>query len=312
MTAALRWGVLGARSNIWNRVLRPAMEASTVCEVVSLGSREGGVSYADVVADANVEAVYIPLPNGMHREWAERCAAAGKHVLCEKPLAPTSADAAAMAGTFAAAGLVLAEAYFAPFHPRTEQLLALVRAGGLGSLRSARAHFTFDKPDRTDYRWNPDQGGGSLLDVGIYCIEPMLAAAGRRVEDVRGVAATAHREGGVDAVFHAWLDLGAGLAASFTTGMAAPLQQSLELVGSAGTVRIADRAYVAGEHDDHFTVERVDGTAERVVTGGANPYRLMIEQFVRTVRGEAEWPRGNDRAVALLHLEERLLAAAQR
>ncbi|HEX9258905.1 MAG TPA: Gfo/Idh/MocA family oxidoreductase, partial [Acidimicrobiales bacterium] len=212
MTKPLKWGVLGSRSNIWNGALRPAMEASDICEIGSLGSRGGTVSYEDVLADASVEAVYIPLPNGMHREWAERCAAAGKHVLCEKPLAPTADDAAAMADACAAAGVILAEAYFAPFHPRAARLMQMAQDGDLGELRSLRAHFSFNKPDLEDYRWNPDQGGGSLLDVGIYCIEPMLAASGRRAEDVGAVSATAHRtDRGVDAVFHAWLDLGDGL-----------------------------------------------------------------------------------------------------
>src|SRR5207249_1242510 len=97
---------------------------------------------ADLLDDPEVEAVYIPLPNSLHREWVERAAAAGKHVLCEKPLAPTAADAEAMVATCAIAGVTLLEAYMTPFHPRAKAIEALVASGRLGALRFARAVFT--------------------------------------------------------------------------------------------------------------------------------------------------------------------------
>ena len=147
-------------------------------------------SYASLVEDPEVEAVYVPLPNSLHREWVERAAAAGKHVLCEKPLAPTAADARAMADACAAAGVALLEAYMTPFHPRARAVEALVASGRLGALRFGRAVFTgvLDRPD--DHRWRPEMGGGALLDVGIYCVAPLLAGDERPAARASGGGGT--------------------------------------------------------------------------------------------------------------------------
>ena len=137
-------------------------------------------SYAALLEDPDVEAVYVPLPNGLHREWTERAAAAGKHVLCEKPLAPTAADAEAMVATCAAAGVILLEAYMTPFHPRAAAVEALVRSGRLGALRfgSGRLH-RGPRTAVTIIAGGRSRGAGPLLDLGIYCVAPLLAAAGR-------------------------------------------------------------------------------------------------------------------------------------
>src|SRR3989475_12428700 len=122
-------------------------------------------SYAALLDDPEVEAVYVPLPNSLHREWVERAAAAGKHVLCEKPLAPTPADAEAMAAACAAAGVTLLEAYMTPFHPRAMAIETLVASGRLGALRFARAAFTGVLDRRDDHRWRPEMGGGDRKSV---------------------------------------------------------------------------------------------------------------------------------------------------
>jgi len=168
--------VIGATSQVAVKAVMPAIAASPRAHLVAAASQSTSgaaahrvyTSYAALLDDPDVEAVYIPLPNSLHRAWVERAARAGKHVLCEKPLAPTAPDAAAMDAAASAAGVALIEAYMTPFHPRAAAIDALVRDGRLGQLRFARAAFTgvLDRAD--DHRWRPDMGGGALLDVGIY------------------------------------------------------------------------------------------------------------------------------------------------
>ena len=200
--APLRWGVIGATSWVAAKAVIPAIVASPRARLVAVASQGTNAppsgdglrtyqSYAALLDDPDVEAVYVPLPNSLHRTWVERAALAGKHVLCEKPLAPTAADATAMASASAAAGVTLLEAYMTPFHPRAAAIDALVRSGRLGDLRFARAAFTGVLDRANDHRWRPEMGGGALLDVGIYCVAPLLVAASRPPLRVEAAAAMA-------------------------------------------------------------------------------------------------------------------------
>src|SRR5262249_50806704 len=149
------------------KAVLPAIAASPSARLVALASRNPAAlpdqpdvrvygRYDHLLEDPGVEAVYVPLPNSLHREWVERAAGAGKHVLCEKPLAPTLRDADAMVDACAKAGVTLLEAYMTPFHPRAEAIAALIQSGALGPLRFAHAAFTgvLDRPD--DHRWRPE------------------------------------------------------------------------------------------------------------------------------------------------------------
>ncbi len=312
------WGVLGVTSQIAQKAVLPAMRASARARLVAAASEratDGGrfgaarfhSSYATLLDDPEVEAVYVPLPNSLHREWVERAAGAGKHVLCEKPLAPSVADAEAMASACAAAGVTLLEAYMTPFHPRAEAIAALVASGRLGALRFARAAFTGTLDRRDDYRWRPDMGGGALLDVGIYCIAPLLAAAGRLPARVE--AAASMTKSGVDASFSGWLDWGDGFTAAIECSFDAPERQFLEIVGTEAAV-LVDRAYTPGPDDVTITLRHRSGRLEEIVARGADPYRLMLDHFHAVVRGEAAPRRSCADSIALLSVLERLREAA--
>ena len=302
------------------RAILPAILASPGARLVAVastrdasgvaarfGAARGYPAYAALLADPEVEAVYVPLPNSLHREWTERAAVAGKHVLCEKPLAPSVADATAMAAAAATAGVVLLEAYMTPFHPRAAAVAALAASGRLGDLRFARGVFTGVLARADDHRWRPEMGGGCLLDVGIYCIAPLLAAAGRAPARV---AATAHlAPSGVDASLSAWLDWGGGLAGAIECSFEAPERQALEIVGSEAAV-LVDRAHTPGPEDSTFVLRHRDGRVEPVAAGGADPYRAMVDHFHDVVRGRAEPRRSLADAVAVLGVVERLRAAA--
>jgi predicted dehydrogenase len=311
--------VIGATSWVAQRAVLPAIVASPEARLVAVaseredaaGARFGAErsyrTYAALLDDPAVEAVYVPLPNSLHRPWVERAAAAGKHVLCEKPLAPTAADAEAMAAACAAARVTLVEAYVTPHHPRARAIAALVASGRLGPLRFARAVFTgvLARPD--DHRWRPEMGGGALLDVGIYCTAPLLAAAGREPERIE--AAASLTSSGVDASFSGWLAFGDGFTATLECSFEAPECQSLEIVGTDAAL-IVERAHTPGPRDVTFALRHRDGHAEEIVAGGADPYQAMIEHFGAVVRGRTRPRRAPADAIAVLAVLDRLRAAA--
>jgi D-xylose 1-dehydrogenase (NADP+, D-xylono-1,5-lactone-forming) len=305
----LRLGVLAPTSTVARLAVLPAAARSEQVVVTAAASRP---DYDSVLRDPEVEAVYVPLPNSLHREWTERAAARGKHVLCEKPLAASEAEAAAMAAACEEAGVVLMEAYMTPFHPRAARIDRLVGGGDLGRLLFARAAFTgvLDRPD--DHRWRPEMGGGALLDVGIYCLVPVLQAASRRPGEIERVAAAAHRAPlGVDASFSAWLDLGDGAAGSIECSFEAPERQLLEIVGDEAALAV-DRACTPGPLDTDLHLLRRDGTREVLAGPGGDPYQGMLEHFAAVVRGRAELQRPPAASVALAALTARLAAAAGR
>jgi D-xylose 1-dehydrogenase (NADP+, D-xylono-1,5-lactone-forming) len=317
---SIGWGVIGATSQVAQRAVLPAIVASARARLVAVASERaaaGGFAhfgaarvyrtYAALLDDPAVDAVYVPLPNSLHREWVERAAEAGKHVLCEKPLAPTGADAEAMAAACAGAGVTLVEAYMTSFHPRAEAITALVASGRLGALRFARAAFTGTLDRRDDHRWRPEMGGGALLDVGIYCIAPLPDAAGRTPARVEAAALLA--KSGVDASFSGWLDWGDGFTAAIECSFDAPERQSLEIVGTEGAL-LVDRAYTPGPGDVGISLRHRDGRLEEIVAGGSDPYRAMIDHFAAVVSGESEPRRSCADSIALLSVVERLREAA--
>ena len=320
MPAPVRWGVIGSTSRVARLAVLPALATAAGCEVVATASTSRpsaathGDDYQAVLDDPAVEAVYIPLPNHLHREWVERAAAAGKHVLCEKPLARTASEALAMADACAAGGVVLSEAYMTPFHPRSRALLRLVNEGRLGRLLFARTSFTGLLEPADDHRWRWDAGGGALLDVGIYCIAPLLAAFGR--EPV-SVAASAHLtapvvDGGVDASCSGWLDFGHGAAAAFACSFEAPELQRTEFIGTSAAVAL-ERAFTPGPHDVSLVLRHRNGTTEDLgaeAGPGDDPYRLMVEHVSSVIRGDAAPERTPADSIALLALLDRLRAAA--
>lgn len=313
-------GVLGARSFVATRAIIPAINRSDAARLVAVASGSGSVpaglealdagSYEAVLEHPEVEAVYLPLPNGLHREWTERAAAAGRHVLCEKPLAPSVADAEAMYRAAATAGVLLAEAWMTPFQERWRRAIAMATAGELGRLAHLRVEFTFTiAPEHgSNYRWDARQGGGALLDVGIYCLGPAVEVWGA---DPLSVAAAA-RSGptGVDVTTSSWLDWGDGRTAAGLASFELPVRQLLEIIGTAGRLVIDDRAHTGGPGATSALLERTDGSSETLSASAEDPYERMVSAFARAVRGVDPWPRPARDVLALLRLIERIRAAA--
>jgi xylose dehydrogenase (NAD/NADP) len=322
----LRWGVIGATSWVARVAVLPAMRESPHAQIVAVASRdpEAGrrvalatgaqrfhTGYEGVLEDPDVEAVYIPLPNGLHRRWTERAAAAGRHVLCEKPLACSGDDARAMQAVCADAGVRLMEAYMTAFHPRHRAAVDIARGGELGELRSMRSVFTFPLADAANHRWLRGMGGGALLDVGVYCLTPLLEIAGR---PPLHVAAARTRGGdGVDASLRGWLDFGDGLVATVECSFEAPERQLLEVTGT-DAVLLVERPFTCGPADTGMRLVHRDGGVEERRSPALDAYREMVDAaWAEVRRGDGAPSRFRTAAdtLAVAALCDRLRAAAE-
>jgi len=316
------FGVIGANSFVANAAVLPAIDAASNTTLVATASRSSDVperwastdtgSYEAVLGHPDVEAVYIPLPNGMHREWTEKAAAAGKHVLVEKPMASDSATARAMASTCADAGVILAEAWMTPFGRRYASALDVARSGQVGDVTHIDSRFTFTiGPGHEDnYRWDPDQGGGALLDVGIYCLGPVVDLYDSHPDeaDARMVRTTRGPDSRLVARL-AWADgRRAAIACSFIDDEA----QTLTMTGADGIISVDREAFTGGADQPTFDVDVAGRPSQSITLSEANdPYRSMVEAFARAVRGEGEWPRPVERSIEMLQLIERIKDAAR-
>ena len=317
----MRWGILGVSGMVGRLAVLPALRDSPTAALVAIASRDAARaqaeadafgaaraygSYAALLDDAEVEAVYIPLPNALHREWTIAALRSGRHVLCEKPLACTAAEAVAMAEAAQSSRRTLMEAYMTAFHPRARRAVELAREGALGKLQAMRSVFTFPNRDPLNHRWLAEMGGGALLDVGIYCLEPLLKIGG---EPVRVAGSSIAAPSGVDASFSGWLEFDDGLTASFLASFDAPELQRLEVVGSEAAIACGT-AFTAGAHDNLIDIQHRDGRRESLDAGACNPYLAMVEHFARVVAGEEESLRPPADSVRTLAVIDRVRATA--
>jgi D-xylose 1-dehydrogenase (NADP+, D-xylono-1,5-lactone-forming) len=288
-------GVLGA-ANIARKVVIPAIVQADGVELVAIGSQSGrgaefiaeagltGVracSYEELLADPEVDAVYIPLPNHLHAEWSMRAADAGKHVLCEKPAGRTAAETVQMIDHCVARGVVWMEAFMYRFHPQWQLVFERLRAGAVGELRVVRSLFTFTVRDPQNIRRRPEVGGGSLYDVGYYCVNAARWLAGR--EPVAATARMHLSPEGVDEEFQGILDFGFGQSAQITSSFAQPYRHEVEVLGTDGRI-LVPMAFVNRSDPLWFEVEDADGKRERVDMPGDDEYRLEVEYFAACVR----------------------------
>jgi D-xylose 1-dehydrogenase (NADP+, D-xylono-1,5-lactone-forming) len=307
--SVLRWGVIGATSRIYNQQLKPAMLASEHHQIVAESSRrDGGVDpYGRMVARADIDAVYIPLPNTGHKPWILRALEAGKHVLCEKPLTLSAADTREVFGAADAAGKVLMEAYMWPHHPRARRMLQLVGSGEIGALRSVRSTFTYPSTDPTDHRLD-ERGAGALFDVGIYAIAPAMMMVQR---DHVGVAATAIRNAKrVDVSMTGFVDWGSGVGSSFDVSFEAPHRRVLEVTATDGIVTLDGFHAPGPETSSQIIIQRRDDTNEVIVVDGANAFVGMIDQFAAVVRNESDAVFGAAESIRLAYVLDDLHGAS--
>jgi predicted dehydrogenase len=303
--ARLNWGVLGASSRIYRKSLQPGILGAghqIVAEAVRSG--DSLAPYDEMLARADIDAVYNPLPNHLHAEWTHRALDAGKHVLCEKPLTLSVADTVAVFDHAEAVGLTVMEAYMWPHHPRARRLLQLAASGDLGWLQSGRAQFSWPMDMGSgDHRLDL-RGAGALFDVGIYSLAPFMLMAGR---DPAMVAANAVRNtAGVDVAMTGWVDWGAGFGSSFHVSFEAPESRQMAVSGSEALVTVPGFHTPGSLDPSELVIERRDGTIEHVECPGANAFSEMVEHFAAVVAGEQVPVFGRTESVRLANVLEQL------
>jgi len=289
--ARLRWGLLST-ARIADKVLGAREDhgfhavASRSPERAEAYARERAIpraygSYEALLADPEVDAVYIPLPNGLHVDWTVRALRAGKHVLCEKPLSRRPGEVEHAFAVAEQEDRVLAEAFMWRHHPQLARARELVQQGAIGRLRLLRATFSFPLSDPSDVRLQPDLEGGGLMDVGCYCVSGCRALAGGEPERVYAESVTGPT--GVDVVLAATLRFPGDLLAVIDCGLALTRRDELEAIGDEGSLFLDDPWH---GRQAAIEVRHEDGTVEREEHGPSGSYGLELEDFEAAVRGE--------------------------
>ncbi|GIP37728.1 deoxyfructose oxidoreductase [Paenibacillus sp. J31TS4] len=296
----LRWGILGCARIAENAVI-PGIAASETGEVAAIASRETtkameaaerhGIpaaygSYEELLEDDTLDAVYIPLPNHLHKEWTIRAAQAGKHVLCEKPIALDSREAEEMVRACAEAGVLLAEAFMYRHHPRYDQILEIIRSGEIGEIRGIHGAFTFNSSGaHGNFRFRREWGGGSLYDIGVYPISAARHLLGTEPEAATVLAFHSAEHGDVDMMASGLLEFPGSVGLTFDCGMWAAGRNTLEVLGTEGRIEVPS-AYVSPQSEaSNFFVIGKSGRRE-VSVPQVNAYSVQADDFARAVWGD--------------------------
>jgi predicted dehydrogenase len=316
MTGTVRWGILGA-AKIAREWLCPAMHMSTRGVVAAVASRDPARAaemaapygartidgYEALLADPQVDAIYVPLPNGDHVEWTARCLEAGKHVLCEKPIALEAAEIDRLIGLRDRTGLVAAEAFMVTHHPQWLRARALLADGAIGRLRHVQGAFSFFNDDPGNIRNQAALGGGALRDIGVYpCVSTRFATGA----EPEAVTAEIDWDMGIDATARVWAAF-PGFDLDFYVSMRMAPRQEMTFHGDAGWLRV-EAPFNAGAYaDEALEMRDADGRITRERFPRADQYRAQIDAFNAAVLDGAPFPctlefsRGNQRMIDMIY-----------
>lgn len=318
MADKVRWGILST-ANIGRAALVPAIQSSTNSEIVAVASRDTdralgyatrfGIpnsygTYDALLADTAVDAVYIPLPNALHAPWVLRALDAGKHVLCEKPLGVSAAECEEMADLADSRRLKLMEAFMYRFHPQIEAALTLLENGAVGEMQHMHAAFTFRLTRPDNIRFQPDLGGGSLMDVGCYCVNVFRTFANE--EPVEAQAFARWHINGVDEQMAGTLRFASGITAQFDCALNLARRETFVAAGTEGTLELP-RAFLPGTNNTVVTLRRGYSDENQRTIAGVDEYKLMVEHFADCVLTntsplfDAREAAGNMRAIEALY-----------
>jgi predicted dehydrogenase len=325
--APLRIGTLGAARITPSALVKPARRVPEV-EVVAVAARDRdradrfarkhGIpnvhgSYAELIADPSVDAVYNPLPNGLHGHWTLAALDAGKPVLCEKPLTANGDEAEAVARSAAGRGLVVMEAFHYRYHPLLTRVLEIVRSGELGPIRRVETQACIPLPFRGDIRYQLDLAGGAVMDIGCYAIHQARTLAGQEPEVTEASAKTTSP--GVDRWLRADLRFSDALTGSFECALwsAKLIRMNASVEGELGTLRVTN--LTAPQYYHRLVVRRRDPDTgaerrrhERVK--GEATYVYQLRAFVAAVRDGAPYPTTPADSVANMRVVDASYRAA--
>jgi predicted dehydrogenase len=332
----VRWGVLGA-SRFALMAAIPGMKRAPLVDLRALASRSlakatqaatsAGVaraygSYEELLADAEIEAIYNPLPNNLHVPWSIKAARAGKHVLCEKPIAMSAAEAEQLAEVQRQTGKIVAEAFMVRYHPQWDKVVELIRGGRIGDVRAVQIAFSYSNSDVANIRNQKDAGGGALYDIGCYAIN--IARLVFEAEP-RRVASVCDRDPGTgcDRLTSAILDFDGGQA-TFVVGTQHVRHQGVHLFGSKGHVEVEipfnaphDRPCTISVDEgpttsSDFTIQQTSADrAEHLAIPPANHYTVQGQAFSEAIRGGKPVRNDMRSAVANMRVIDAVFRAAE-
>ena len=316
MARAVNWGILST-ANI-NRKVIPGARASAKVDLVAVASRDQGRaedyakswdipraygSYEALLADPDIEAVYISLPNALHCTWSVKALEAGKHVLCEKPLSRRARDVEAAFAAADRAGRLLSEAFMYRHNPQTVRAKQLVDAGAIGELRLVRAAFSYGLYDSANIRLRTDLEGGALMDIGCYAVSGARLFAG---EPTSCFGEAWLGPSGTDWTFSGIMRFPRDVIATFDCGTAMTDRDELEAIGSEGSLFIDDPWHCVTP-----VIEvRREGATERIALERVDSYRLELENMSDAIRGERSLLLGRADAVGQARAMEALYESA--
>lgn len=291
----IRWGFLGA-GWIASTALAPAVATASNSLLYAVASRDEQRSrslnplkvhrsYDDLLADSEVDAIYISLANHQHCEWTIKALNAGKHVLCEKPLAMNHIEAQEMAAAATANNRILVEAVWARWHPRFARAVELIKSGAIGKLRSIDSSFTFTASLADNYRLRPEMGGGSWLDVGPYQVHAW-AAFTDAISSIKIDALNQNLSAsGVDLTTRISAHINDSISVTALSSFELAEQQTLKIIGDTGSIEFpGGQSFTSWNQASSL---RIGNTYEEFAP--VDPYALMIESFARKLQSEEAW-----------------------
>lgn len=297
----VRWGVLGAANIALHKVI-PAMQRSPHIEIVAIASRDAkkakaaahslGIprayaSYDALLADPDIEAIYNPLPNHLHVPWSIKAAEAGKHVLCEKPLSLTAAEARSLLAVRDRTGVQISEAFMVRAHPQWAAVRELIAEGRVGDLKLVTGHFSYFRRDPNDVRSKVEWGGGALMDIGCY---PITLSRWLFGEEPTGVIAAIERDPDmkIDRLASGLLTFPSGQA-SFSCAGQLVSHQRMQVYGTQGRIEIEIPFNAPSQSECRILLDdgsKFAGAAAEVIAFPAvDQYRLQGDRFSEAVRG---------------------------
>jgi predicted dehydrogenase len=328
MSEMLRWGIVST-ANIGVRKVIPATQKAERCEVVAIASRDGELAtrvagelgiprayegYEALLSDPDVDAVYIPLPNDQHAAWTIAAARAGKHVLCEKPLAMSVAEAERMVESCASEGVLLMEAFMYRLHPSWEAVRELVASGRIGRLRAVQSWFSYFNDDPRNIRNVPERGGGALYDTGCYCINLSRMLFGG--EPTRIEASVSRDESDTDVLTSAILAFDDAVA-TFTCSTRAEPDQRVHIYGTEGPISIGIPFNIPPDRPTEIVVTSggdppVDPHSETLTFAKVDQYTIQAERFADAVLDGRPLPIPPEDAIGNLRVIEAIFRAGER
>ena len=304
-TRKIRWGIIGATARIAQSAVIPAILACENAELTAVASRSreraeeiaGKIGpevaaygdYDSLIADANVDAVYLPLPNNLHLGWAVEAMNNGKHVLCEKPLALNAIEAEEMAETAEANGVILSEAFMYCYHPMQTEVAGLVRRGALGEVRLVRASFSYRQPEEEYSRRDLSMGGGALFEIGCYCLHIARQAFGTEPTVVTAKSLY-DPQLGIDTTTTALMEFADGGMALIDCSFSQTQRVAYEIVGSSGSIYVSrfllsSQVMGTGMEAGEYCLSQEGQTFLHQSPPG-NMYLGEIDAMSRRIRGE--------------------------